>query len=190
MVSDIVVDVSGWFTGPAAAADSAGLFQPQAPTRIRDSRTTNDPLHRGGTIDVGATDTGGSSGASAIAANLTSVDAVGPGFITAHPARTPRPIVSNLNPRWRAPIANLALLPRSAQGISLYGHSGSHIVVDVVGHFLGDPVAVNSTTGAPVNEMPAAGGRVLFISDSAFAGILWSKQLDMLQGATFTADLQ
>jgi hypothetical protein len=191
MVSDLVIDFSGWFTGPSAAVNTDGLFLPEAPNRIRDSRVTFDPLHTGGTDEL---DFPPAARSSAVVANLTAVDAVAPGYVTAHPAGLPRPTVSNLNPRWRASIANLALMPTSTDSISLYAHRGTHFIVDVVGRFTGDPLpaSVDPTPAAsvPSNEMPTYGGRVLLISDSAFAGIRWLGQLDMLQGATFRADLE
>jgi hypothetical protein len=187
MVSDLVVDISGWFTGRSAGVSDDGLFLPQAPTRTRDSRLTHDPLHTGGTVDI---ETLGAAGSSAIAANLTALDAVAPGFLTTHPARLPLPAVSNLNPRWRAPAANLALMPTSPEGVSIYAHRGSHFIVDVVGRFTGAPVPAPADPTPPLNRMPAEGGRVLFVSDSAFASIRWLGRLDMLQGATFTSDLE
>jgi hypothetical protein len=191
MVADLVIDVSGWFTGPSAPVGDDGLFLPQAPNRVRDSRVTFDPLHRGGTVDIEFPDAAQSS---AVAANLTAVDAVAPGFVTAHPARLPRATVSNLNPRWRAPVANLALMQTSTLGVSAYAYEGTHLVVDVVGRFTGAPLATagQSAVGsnAPSNQMRANGGRVLFVSDSAFASIRWLGQLAMLQGATFTTDLE
>jgi hypothetical protein len=92
-------------------------------------------------------------------------------------------------------------MPTSTEGISLYAHRGTHFIVDVVGRFIGDPLpaTVDSAAVDPgpttsalatTNEIPTYGGRVLFVSDSAFAGIRWLGQLDMLQGATFRADLE
>ncbi|MAT06184.1 MAG: hypothetical protein CL424_14185, partial [Acidimicrobiaceae bacterium] len=40
------------------------------------------------------------------------------------------------------------------------------------------------------NPMPAAGGRVLLVSDSSFAGIRWNGALPYLQGADFDARLE
>lgn len=195
MVADLVVDVSGWFTGPSAPVGDDGLFLPRAPDRIRDSRLTFDPLHAGGTVDIEFPDAARSS---AVAANLTSVDAVAPGFVTAHPARLSPATVSNLNPHWRAPIANLALMQTSIKGLSAYAYEGTHLLVDVVGRFTGRPlptgpsgdVPTPPTNEMPANEMPTYGGRVLFVSDSAFASIRWLGELAMLQGATFTTDLE
>jgi hypothetical protein len=98
-------------------------------------------------------------------------------------------------------------MPTSTEGISLYAHRGTHFIVDVVGRFIGDPLpalpaaldpaaidpgpATNAIANEmPTNEIPTYGGQVLFVSDSAFAGIRWLGQLDMLQGATFRADLE
>jgi hypothetical protein len=195
VVADVVVDFGGWFTGASAAPGTDGLFVPAGPVRIRDSRATFDPVHRNGTITVDVP--AAATPFSAAIVNLTAVDTVAPAFLTAHPAARPRPTASNLNPRWRAPAANLAILAVSARGgagaFSVYANRGAHVVVDLAGRFTGPPPASDGTSdlpGSTLNAMPSEGGRVLFVSDSAFAGIRWLGRLDWLQGATFRADLE
>lgn len=198
MTTDIVVDFNGWFTGASAPLADDGLFVPNEPTRIRDSRLTFDPLHAGGTIDVeiaddeGAGDPSATAAArtySAMVANLTAVNTVAPGFVTAHPARHPRPEASNVNARWRVPTANLALVAASTAGVSMYAHAGTQLLVDLVGRFTGDPLET-TTAPEPGNPMPVEGDRILFVSDSAFASIRWLGKLDWLRGATFQTDLE
>lgn len=184
MTTDVVVDLAGWFTGPSSAASEDGLFVPRAPTRIYDSRQTNVPLHRRGTVEVPVD----GLAASAVLANVTAVQAAAPGYMSVHAAGTPRNGASLQNPRWRIPAANSAIIGLSARGVSLYGHVGMHVLVDLMGHFTGPRVAGNG--GTPANQMPTTGGRVLMVSDSAFAGIRWSGNLGWLRGAEFRADLE
>src|SRR4249920_1683610 len=90
-------------TQTAAAAAAAAEFVSLSPTRILDTRiglgAAPGVVPQGQSIDVQVT--GGSSGvpagATAVAFNLTATDAVAPGFVTAWPAGSPRPTVSNIN---------------------------------------------------------------------------------------------
>jgi len=167
------------------------LFVPAGPTRLRDSRATFDPVHADGAIEIDVPAAG--TPTSAVVANVTAVGTVAPGFLTAHPAGAVRPLASNLNPRWRAPVANMAIVATSGSGTSgtfrVYANRGAHVVVDLAGRFIGAPTSPDPGD-APPNEMPSVGGRVLFVSDSAFAGIRWEDRLGWLQGATFRADLE
>jgi hypothetical protein len=187
--SNVIVDVVGWFTGPSSAAGTNGLFVADGPRRAWDSRTTNDPLHPGGTAERSLVP----AQAAAAVINVTAVDATAPGFVSAFPAGMPRPDVSMLNVSWRSPLAAMSVVSSSSRGVSFYASVGVHMVVDVAGWFLGAPVPLTSgsaTSGAAANPSPSAGGSVLFISDSSLAGIRWSGSLGWLQGANFTAQLE
>ena len=114
----VVVDITGWFTGATAAASSEGLFTPVDPTRLLDTRTTTapatgTPLPPDGTIDVASP-----IGAGTLAFNLTSVDGA-PGFVTAYPAGSTRPLASNVNPAGGGDtVANFAIVPASTTGVA------------------------------------------------------------------------
>jgi hypothetical protein len=141
-------------------------------------------LHRGGTLEVPVDELA----ASAVVANVTAIESVALGHLGAHAAGTPRPGTSLLNPMWRIPTANTAIVATSDRGIALYGRVGMHVAVDLMGYFTGPrPTA---TEPRPANPLPTSGGRVLMVSDSAFAGIRWSGNLGWLRGATFRADLE
>ena len=85
--------------------------------------------------------------------NLTTTDTRGPGFFTGYPARTERPLASNLNATARhQTIANHAILRTSTAGVAVYTQSGGHLIVDVAGYFIGTPVA--ATLPAPINVVP------------------------------------
>ena len=184
METDVLVDVWGWFTGASSPASTDGLFVPQPPERAWDSRSTFDPIHRGGTVEKQFL----AEPAAAIVANVTVVDPTGWGFVTAFAAGTPMPDVSSLNYRWRQPVAALTVSRMSDRGVALYSYAGAHTIVDVAGWFTGTPAT--STTPPPVNAFPAGDSDVLMISDSAFAGIRWTGALPLLQGAVWDARLE
>ena len=185
MPTDVVVDLWGWFTGPSAPDATDGLYVPQAPQRVWDSRQTFDPLHAGGTIEKQILP----AGAAAMVANVTAVEPTRAGYFSVWPAGTPRPVVSSLNHRWPQPVAVLTLARTSDRGVSFYAHGGgSHVVVDLAGWFTGAPTA--ATLPRPANRPPPETSRVIMISDSAFAGIRWNGALGLLQGAWFDARLE
>jgi hypothetical protein len=184
METDVLVDVTGWFTGPSAPASTDGLFVPQAPARAWDSRNTADPIHRGGTVDrqvLGVP-------AAAVVANVTVVDPTGWGFVSVYAAGTPVPDVSSLNYRWRQPVAALTVSRVSERGMAISSYAGVHVLVDVAGWFTGDPATASGTP--PVNPSPLPDTPVVMISDSSFAGIRWGGALGSLQGAIWDARLE
>jgi hypothetical protein len=184
MDTDVLVDVWGWFTGPSAPLSTDGLFVPQPPRRAWDSRSTFDPIHRGGTVEKQLL----VEPAAAIVANVTVVEPTGWGFVSVFAAGTPMPDVSSLNYRWRQPVAALTVSRVSDRGVAFYSYAGAHTIVDVAGWFTG--AAAASTTPPPVNEFPAGDSDVLMISDSAFAGLRWTGAISLLQGAAWDARLE
>jgi hypothetical protein len=184
METDVLVDVWGWFTGPSAPSSTDGLFVPEPPRRVWDSRSTFDPIHRGGTVEKQLL----FEPAAAVVANVTVVEPTGWGFVSVFAAGTPMPDVSSLNYRWRQPVAALTVSRVSDRGVALYSYAGVHTIVDVAGRFTG--AAAVGTTPPPLNVFPAGDSNVLMISDSAFAGIRWTGTLSLLQGAAWDARLE
>jgi hypothetical protein len=184
MVTDVLVDVTGWFTGPSAPASTDGLFVPQEPTRVWDSRNTADPIHPGGTVDRQVLDVP----AAAVVANVTAVDPTGWGFVSVYAAGTPVPDVSSLNYRWRQPVAALTVSRVSERGVAFSSYAGIHVLVDVAGWFTGEPATASGPP--PVNAPPSPDTPVVMISDSSFAGIRWGGALGYLQGAIWDARLE
>ncbi len=71
--------------------------------------------------------------ARAISANITVVDALGTGFVTAWPCGAV-PTASNVNYELGAPIANAAELPLSSSGaICIYSSTSAQVIIDVNG---------------------------------------------------------
>jgi hypothetical protein len=172
MDTHLVVDVTGWFTGPDAPDSTEGLFVPLSPQRSLDTRIDRRPLYAGGVVEhrpatAGADET---LPAGAALVNLTAVGAVGPGHLTIWAAGRTRPGTSTLNTTSRAPVANLAVWPLSTRGGAIGALRSTHVIVDSAGWFVGAPGAATlSAPGNPVPPLP----RVLAVGDSSMSGIRW-----------------
>ena len=142
--SNVIVDVVGWFTGPSSVARIGRAVRRRRPRRVRDSRSTNDPLHPGGTVERSLV----TVPAAAAVINVTAVDATAPGYVSAFPAGMARPDVSMLNVAWRSPLAAMSVVSMSSRGVDFYASVGVHMVVDVAGWFLGAPVPATSVPTA------------------------------------------
>ena len=121
-------------------------YHPVVPARVLDSRSGNGvPLGRvmpHTRVDLQVAGRGGvpASGASAVVLNLTAVDPVATGYVTAWPAGEPRPTASNLNVVPSRTVANLAVVKLGTDGrISLFSGAGLiHLVADVAGWYGAD----------------------------------------------------
>jgi LPXTG-site transpeptidase (sortase) family protein len=140
---DLIVDVTGYFTGAAAPSSAVGLFVPIDPTRALDTRTADlNPLGNAAQPQAGWTVEVPMSGYAAVAANVTLVHALQPGYVTAYPAGTARPEASSLNASVsHQTIANHIIMPLGARGLAVYTQRGGDLLVDVTGYFTGTPQA-------------------------------------------------
>ena len=180
----VIVDITGYFTGPSADESADGLFVGLSPTRLVDTRL---PYGAGGgprLWDHGTREfplDGIVSGdVSAVAANGTVTTTEDVGHVVTMAARTAMPPTSTVNyDRAQQTVANFALIGASSRGIAAYAHEATHVVIDVGGWFTGDPVA--TTEPAPRNDQPAD-RRVTIIGDSAMAGLRWNGAYGGLQG--------
>ncbi len=148
----LVVDVAGYFTGASAPSSIVGLFVPNTPYRTLDTRLVPNygRLYPGWIAEF---DYFGRPGSQAVVVNLTTTATRGAGFFTGYPARTYRPVASNLNASYaNQTIANHAILRTSTSGVAVFTQSGGHLIVDVAGYFIGSPVG--SPLPAPVNIPP------------------------------------
>lgn len=182
----VLVDVTGWFTGPSAGPGSDGLYVPVEPVRVHDSRKGRRTLGSGGVREITSVVRGAGS-AAAWAVNLTAVRARSSGYVTVFPARTARPATSALNVPAGATVSNSTFVGLSRHGLAGYVSASLDLIVDLRGWFTGEPVP--ATTGpAPDRRAPQ---RVLVVSDSAFAGMRWNRgATDLLIGAEFHVDLE
>lgn len=137
--ADLIADVAGWFTDSSAASGSAGLFVPVTPVRMLDTRqeatAPTSPLSSLTRL-MGSTAVVPPNAAVAVSANITVTESGGPGYVTAWPAHTDRPLVSNLNTvRARQTVPNAVIVPLGLDAVSLYTQSGCHLIIDVTGWY-------------------------------------------------------
>ncbi len=135
--TNLVVDVSGYFTAAATSAAGASLFVPIIPTRILDTRVDAGTLGPQGSLTeqvAGLSSVAAS--ASAVVANLTATETTQASFFTLSPSGG-APTTSDLN--WQAgeTVANLAIASLNQLGnLSLYNSQGSAAaLLDVFGYF-------------------------------------------------------
>ncbi len=137
--AELIADVAGWFTDTSAADDTAGLFVPITPTRMLDTRhepTAPTAASSSLTRRIGSTSVVPPHGSVAVAANVTVTESGGPGFVTAWPAGTTRPLVSNLNTvRAGQTVPNAAIVPLGADDLALFTQSGAQLIVDINGWY-------------------------------------------------------
>jgi len=137
--ADLIADVAGWFTDSTAAVGSAGLFVPLTPVRMLDTR--QEPTAPTSPVSsltrlIGSTKVVPPNAASAVVANITVTESGGPGYVTAWPAGTSRPLVSNLNTvRAGQTVPNAAIVPLGSDAVSLYTQAGGHLIIDVTGWY-------------------------------------------------------
>lgn len=158
----LILDLSGYVTGPTGAASTDGLFVAlDGPLRMLDTRTGNSALgtgHRmwpGWVTEVPIGGRGGvpGSGVSAIVGNLTSVDPHGWGWAATYAAGTPFPGTSSVNTDTEGAIVpNHVLSPVSARGVAVLASAGGHVLLDVAGYLTGTPAPAREPV--PVNAVP------------------------------------
>jgi hypothetical protein len=185
----VIIDVTGWFTGPSAVESTDGLFvAADSPQRLIDTRA-GDPIWSGGAIDVPVSVTGASS----VVVNMTLVDAHAWGFLTAYAARTAAPQASTVNAGAKhQTAANLAIVPISPSGMAVSSYGGGDLVADLAGWFVGNPVS--PTTGdAPTNTRPPvciadtspASLTAFFASGDPIIGADYQRAYPLPDGRTF-----
>lgn len=147
------IDDLGLFrSGPTSGGvpgSSLGSFVAVAPQRVRDSRNgiggPATPIGPGEVVDVQIAGHGGvpATGVTAVAVNVTSVNATRPTYFTVFPAGTVQPNTSTLNPVPGSAVPNMTVVAVGAGGaIRLFNQSGSaDYLVDVLGYFTGAPGA-------------------------------------------------
>lgn len=163
-----------------AADNPAGTtaYVPLVPFRVFDTRSSENsprgPIAGGTTFDVQITGALVPSTATAVAINVTYLDATGPGFVTVFPAGGSRPSVSNLNKVGSGPQPNLAIVALGPGGvISLFNEGGSsNLFGDVAGYFV--PTGTGGGTGpAPTVPLDSAGGAGQIVASFGPTGGNW-----------------
>lgn len=149
---DLVADVQGFFAPPSAG----GLvFTSATPTRLLDTR--NAPMRPSASF-VTRVPTSFGPATTAVLVNLTMVDGLGAGYITADKcsALVPGPqSKSNGNHGADLAIANLSVVPIDADGsFCIYNQQAVNLVVDLQGSFSATaPSGLNFTPVSPTRKL-------------------------------------
>jgi hypothetical protein len=151
---DVVLDVNGYFTGNGSPSSTEGLFVPVAPTRVADTRGASGNLAPIGPAASLAAEEFPYSLATAgsVAINITTVEPVDNGFLTAYPNGTARPNAAVSNALSKQVLAAGTITPSSSLGVMVYTQARTHLVIDTTGYFVTAPRAIpaTTTTTAPV----------------------------------------
>ena len=149
--ADVIVDISGWFTGSATPATGA-LYYPVTPTRIVDTRTGSTFQGEGTTLQPGLNgalgtpdtenttniaDDGVPSNAIAILSNVTVTNTSTNGYLTLFPQGQSPPNSSDLNWSSGETTANCTIIGLGSTGefSMASGSSATDAIVDVSGYY-------------------------------------------------------
>ncbi|MCB0993737.1 MAG: fibronectin type III domain-containing protein [Acidimicrobiales bacterium] len=153
--ADLIVDVTGYFTGAGALDSASGYFYPVTPERLWDSREVATPptghLDAGDTVTVDLAARTVTSAipasASAVSVNLAGVKADSAGFGTVYPAGQGRPVAASFLLGATNDTRSIAAIPTVAvtQNVHVYSHGGADVVIDANGYFISSrpPLAVS-----------------------------------------------
>jgi len=154
--TQLIADLVAVFTDNSGALNAQGLFVPQSPNRIADSRKTLGfgPLGAGGSATL--TVPGDPADFGAILANVTATEASGKGYVTVWPGDLGQPDSSNLNlDRVNQTIPNLVISGVSPTGtVNLFSQSGTQLIVDLAGVFTKSPT-ITPTPPKPTDPPPS-----------------------------------
>jgi outer membrane protein assembly factor BamB len=184
----LVADVSGYFSPSLSSTD--GRLVSVAPSRLLDTRLVpGSRPSNNGTVAIPVAGQGGvpATGASAVVLNVTATNASAPGFVTAWPSGTPRPLASTVNiTRKGQTIADTVIVPIGADGnVNLFVNSSTDLVVDVSGYFTdGSAAASDSGLYVPMTPTRVAdtrpGTRLNYVGTKPLPGSTTTFSLDAL----------
>ncbi len=152
----LIVDATGWFGrfgDPFHTLPNARLLDTRSTTLRPDGGT--GPVPAGTELRLPIVGVSAPAGATAVSVNVTTTDALGPGFVTAYPCGGGRPDTSTVNYLADEQRAGHTIIGVGDGGaICLWAYSTVHVVVDIEGWF---------GTGADAGTLvrPIVGSRVL-----------------------------
>jgi serine protease len=135
---NVIADLEGWIPNPSLSPDGSGLYQPQAPVRILDTRNGTGgvfgALGQGRTIQL---QVAGEPGSEAAVLNFTVTNPTAASYLTVWPDGTPQPVVSNLNFAPGQQVANRVQVRLGTDGkVDIYNSAGwVQVVADLNGTF-------------------------------------------------------
>jgi hypothetical protein len=160
----LIADVTGYFVDDQDPLPvGGGLVSLDSPQRALDTRTGAPPssaglvrrVQLGGRLGVPA------SGVTAVALNITAVNALKPGYLTVFPCGTTPPNASNVNYAVARATPNAAIVGLSTTGeVCVFSETDVDVLVDVTGYFsLG--VRRNYQPGSPLRVVDTRQGTYL-----------------------------
>jgi hypothetical protein len=163
--ADVIIDLEGYFA-PATGGSTAGLFNPVAPVRICDTRSTsssnqcnsggNGTLAAGSTLTVSVNANGAtpSTNVEAVVLNVTATNTTAAGgYLTIWANGQSQPTASNLNFGPNESIPNRVIVPVNSSNdeINIYNYSGhTDVIIDVNGWYT---AGQTGSAGATFNAM-------------------------------------
>ncbi len=150
--TDILVDITGWI-GPSGSS----RLTPIGPTRVVDTRSALG----GGRLGAGATmavDVNGvvPAGSTAVALNVTAVNASTSAFLTAFPCNGAIPDTSTVNYVAGEARPNNTIVGLVGGRVCIYSYAETEVLVDLVGSFGPTGLAYQAT--APVRVLDTRSG--------------------------------
>jgi hypothetical protein len=129
---DVVVDLGGWFTDSSNPGAVGGLYHPQRPSRVLDTRLQGPALGEGSVRNLPL-----GLGGAAVVLNVTSVNPSSGSFITVYPSDGSMPLASDLNLVVGQDIPNLVEVKLGSDGgVKLYNALGqTQMVADLQGWY-------------------------------------------------------
>jgi SpoIID/LytB domain protein len=163
VTTDVIIDVSGWFTAEASAPAAATGVVGITPKRVVDTRlglgwpgrvTKSNPIVIN-VADMTATRPDGTSVTApsdvrAVSMNVTSTESSGPGFLTVWPCDEPFPLAASVNYQAGSTVGNGVFAGVDGNGqVCIYSLAETHVVVDVQGWVAPDQSAAAFTAVTP-----------------------------------------
>jgi Matrixin len=183
---EVILDVSGYFTGSDAMSSTEGLFVPVPPTRVVDTRGptgTRSPIGPAITLTTSAFPFSAAT-AGSVSINITTIVPETDGYLTAYPAGFAQPNAAVSNARGREILAAGAITPSSAAGINVFTQARTHLAVDTTGYFVTAPRALPSPT---TPTTPVYSASYLFsVTATDGSPIRWNPCQPVLVNVNFT----
>lgn len=132
--TELIIDINGYFSPNGTMRYTPVTATPLVDTTARlNGIGTLTPMQ---TVSVAVSKAGVPAGATAVALNITTLNTVSGGFVTAFPCGMDLPPVSNVNVAVGAARQNIAVVPVSTSGeLCIYSHPQTDLKVDVLGFY-------------------------------------------------------
>ena len=131
-ISDVVLDVNGYFAAPSA--NGLSLYT-TTPCRVLDTRNSSGAFNGTLGVAVESSPCAPSSTAQAYVLNATVVPSGSLSYLTLWPAGETQPVVSTLNAGDGAVTSNMAIVPTMNGSIDAFSSNPTQLVLDISSYF-------------------------------------------------------